>query len=59
MENERIAKKALDLLLNSGIKSIEDLDSIDYNIKDYEEEFGCDLSEYQEMVKGLREGYWD
>ena len=57
--NRQIAKKALDLLLNAGIKSIEDLDSIDYTIKDYEEEFGCNLKEYQKMVNELREGYWE
>jgi len=58
MTDEKIVKKALDILLNAGIKSIEDLDFIDYAIEDYKSEFGCDLNKYQEMVRELREGYW-
>lgn len=58
MKNERIAKKTLEFLL-STVKSVEHLDLIDKTIEDYEEEFGRDLNEYQEMVRELREGYWD
>jgi hypothetical protein len=43
----------------STVKSIEHLDLIDKTIKDYEEEFGHDLSEYQVRVQELKEGYWD
>ncbi len=58
MENERIAKKALDILLNAGIKSIEDLDFIDYAIKDYKKEFRCNLDEHKARLDELRKGYW-
>ncbi len=58
MEKEKIAKKTLEFLL-STVKSVEHLDLIDKTIGDYEEEFGRDLNEYQEMVRELREGYWD
>jgi len=55
---EKITKKALELLL-SNVKSVEHLDLIDDAIKDYKEEFGHDLSEYQAITKELREGYWE
>lgn len=58
MKNEKIVKKTLELLF-SNVKSIENLDLIDNAIKDYEEEFGHDLSEYQARIRELREGYWE
>jgi len=58
MEKEKIAKKTLDFLFYT-VKSVERLDLIDKTIEDYEEEFGRDLNEYQEMARELRQGYWD
>lgn len=58
MEKEKIAKKTLELLF-SNVKSIEHLDLIDGAIKDYKEEFGCNLDEYQTRIKELKEGYWE
>jgi hypothetical protein len=57
MEKQKIAKKALELLLKN-VKSIEHVDEIEEAIKDYEFE-GYDLSEYYEKTKELREGYWN
>lgn len=56
MEKEKIVKKTLELLLKN-VKSIEHVDQIDEAIKDYEFD-GCDLSEYHEKTRELREGYW-
>ena len=58
MKKETITRKTLELLL-SDVKSTEHVDLIDDAIKDYEEEFGCNLKEYHEKVRELREGYWD
>ncbi len=57
MTNEKMAKKALELLFG-GVESIEHLDLIDFAIKDYNKEFGCNLDEYQTIVDNLRERYW-
>jgi hypothetical protein len=56
-QNQKIAKRTLELLLRN-VKSIEHVNEIDEAIKDYEFE-GCDLSEYHEKTKELREGYWN
>lgn len=51
----RIINKTLDILLGN-VKSIAHLNLIDYAIKDYEEEFQCNLSQYKLQSKILREG---
>jgi hypothetical protein len=55
---EKMAMKTLEFLFNT-VKSVEHLDLITQTIMDYEKEFGRNLSAYQEMVKELREGYWE
>jgi len=42
-----------------NVKSVEHLDLIDDAIKDYQEEFGYNLNEYQARVKELKEGFWE
>lgn len=56
-EKEKIAKKVLDLLLDN-VDSIEHLDLVDFTIKDYNGEFGCNFNEYQERVDKLKECYF-
>ncbi len=56
MKLELLARKTLDLLLRN-VKDVEDLDVIDYAIKDYEED-GYDLHIYKKLVKELKEGFW-
>ena len=57
MENEEITKKALELLFGD-VTLVEHLDLIDYAIKDYQEEFKCDLDEDQAIVDNLKKCYW-
>ena len=56
MKLELLARKTLDLLLRN-VKDVEDLDVIDYAIKDYESE-GYDLHIYNLLVDELRKGFW-
>jgi len=56
MEKAKITKKTIELLLDNA-KSIGCLNLIEDTIADHEEEFGCNLSEYQEIVDDLREYY--
>ncbi len=56
MKLELLARKTLDLLLRN-VKDVEDLDVIDYAIKDYEEN-GYDWHIYKKLVNELRTGFW-
>ena len=56
MKLELLARKTLDLLLRN-VKDVDDLDVIDYAIKDYESE-GYDLHIYNLLVDELRKGFW-
>lgn len=56
MKLELLARRTLDLLLRN-VKDVEDLDTISYAIKDYEED-GYDLHVYKKLVNELKAGFW-
>lgn len=57
MNQEIIIKKTLEILVGN-IKSVEDLNFVNWAITDYEIEFHIDLKDYRKRLIELRRGYW-
>lgn len=54
--NNFCCRRVLDILIGNT-KSTENLDLTERTIKDYETEFGYDLTEYKNRIQGMRRGY--